>query len=90
MEFWLHGTEATLHLDVLKKQLRLIRRDGGAEDVVPAVKEGWRVEEEFVGAIRGTETVCLTDFVTGLRYMEFTSAVAQSLRTRQAVGLPIA
>ncbi len=33
---------------------------------------GWRVEEEFIGAIRGTEKVTRSDFYTGVQYMEFT------------------
>ena len=50
---------------------------------------GWRVEDEFIGAIRGTETIRLTDFATGVKYMEFTEAVAQSAESNQPVDLPI-
>ncbi len=50
---------------------------------------GWRVEEEFIGAIRGEEPVRFTDFGTGLRYMEFTEAVAQSIATARPVNLPL-
>ena len=50
-------------------------------------RNGWRVEEEFVGAIRGQEPVRFTDFATGLRYMEFTEAVARSARRGQAVDV---
>ena len=49
----------------------------------PEKRGGWRVEAEFIGAIRGEETVRLTDFASGVRYMEFTEAVAQR-RTRSA------
>ena len=57
---------------------------------VSAEKEGaWRVEEEFIGAIRGTEQIQRTSFATGLRYMEFTQAVAASYQTGQAVYLPL-
>ena len=49
---------------------------------------GWRVEAEFVGAIRGEEPVLRTDFGTGLRYMEFTEAVVESSQTGQPVILP--
>jgi predicted dehydrogenase len=50
---------------------------------------GWRVEEEFVNAIRGVETVTLTDFATGVKYMEFTEAVSRSIAQHRAVPLPL-
>ena len=38
-------------------------------------KEGrWRVEEEFIDAIRGVAPVTHTSFADGVRYMEFTEA----------------
>ncbi len=51
---------------------------------------GWRVEAEFIGAIRGTEPVRLTDFESGVRYMEFTEAVHRSIQTNAPVNLPLA
>jgi predicted dehydrogenase len=48
---------------------------------------GWRVEEEFVNAIRGRETVRRTTFEDGVRYMEFTDAVARSAASGQAVDV---
>lgn len=60
------------------------------EIAIPDHERGfWRVEEEFIGAIRGTEQVRLTDFATGLKYMQFTEAVAQSMASGSAVVLPI-
>ncbi len=54
--------------------------------VVRAEEEGrWRVEEEFVNAVRGVETVTMTDFATGVRYMAFTEAVHDSLREARRV-----
>jgi predicted dehydrogenase len=58
-------------------------------EVDPAKRGGWRVEEEFVNSIRGTERVTHTDFFTGVRYMEWTTAVSQSLHKNQAVLLPL-
>jgi hypothetical protein len=55
----------------------------------PAKRGAWRVEEEFVNAVRGREPITHTDFVTGTKYMEWTDAVAQSLRTRAEVALPL-
>ncbi len=50
----------------------------------------WRVEAEFVGAIRGEEPVKLNDFATGLRDLEFTEAVALSATHARAIALPLA
>jgi predicted dehydrogenase len=55
---------------------------------VPADKEGgWRVEQEFISAIRGEDSVKLNDFATGVRYMEFTEAVARSAASGAAVEM---
>ena len=50
---------------------------------------GWRGEEEFVNAGRGRETVTHTDFVTAVKYMEWTDAVTLSMRERREVQLPL-
>ena len=49
----------------------------------------WRVEEEFINAIRGEEPVKFTDFAAALQYMEFTEAVVQSATTNRPVDLPL-
>ena len=43
------------------------------------------MEEEFVNAIRGREKITHTNFEDGVRYMEFTDAVARSVASGQAV-----
>ena len=57
-------------------------------DVAPEKEGYWRVEEEFIGAIRGQEEIVLTDFATGVTYMEFTAAVHKSAATGQIVPVP--
>jgi len=47
----------------------------------------WRVEEEFINAIRGVEEIEFNDFAKGVRYMEFTKAVERSALTGQAVDI---
>jgi len=49
----------------------------------------WRVEEEFVNAIRGLEKITHTTFSDGLKYMQFTEAVARSLSEKRAISLPL-
>ena len=41
----------------------------------------WRVEVDFVAAIRGERSVTHTTFADGVHYMEFTDAVARSIRS---------
>jgi predicted dehydrogenase len=80
-EAWIYGTEGTLRIEAETKRLSGARRGGQAlaEIAIPAAQRiGWRVEEEFVNAIRGREKVALTTFEDGVRYMEFTDAVAHS------------
>lgn len=58
-------------------------------DIPDAEAGAWRVEEEFVNAIRGTEIITHTDFETGVKYMEFTEAVTRSLQSGAAMPLPL-
>ena len=58
-------------------------------EIDPAKRGGWRVEEEFVNVIRGKERVTHTDFFTGVKYMEWTTAVSRSLHQGRAVMLPL-
>ena len=68
------------------------QKDDGAlaEIPIPAHEEGgWRVEEEFVSAIRGHEVITHTNFEDGTKYMEFTEAVTRSMTTGRAISLPL-
>ena len=59
-----------------------------SEIPIPAERRiGWRVEEEFVNAIRGREKVTRTTFEDGVRYMEFTEAVWKSAQSGQAADV---
>lgn len=51
------------------------------------LQEQWNVEQEFIDAVRGLAPVKKTTFDDGLRYMEFTQAVSDSLTTRAAVSV---
>jgi predicted dehydrogenase len=57
--------------------------------VPPEKRGGWQVEADFVESIRTGAPVRLTDFATGVRYMEFTEAVARSAESGEAVELPL-
>jgi len=67
------------------------RRLNELEEVpIPAEKaRSWRVEAEFIDAVRTGSPIQFTDFATGVAYMEFTEAVARSAQLGQAVDLPL-
>jgi predicted dehydrogenase len=99
MSITLYGSEGVLHYDLMADRIRGASRRQGAEPgraaaleevAVPVGKErGWRVEADFVEAIRDGRAVELTDFATGVQYMEFTEAVARSAQRAEAVELPL-
>ena len=92
-EVWLFGSEGTLLLEgpPASKLYGGRRGDSQLKEIsIPPAKQGkWRVEEEFVNAIRGKEKVTLTRFETGVQYMEFTEAAARSAQTGEAISLPL-
>ena len=94
-EVYLFGTVGTLLLRLENGGPMSLwagnRADSGLSEVKidPAKSSGWRVEEEFINAIRGLEPVTHTDFVTAVKYMEWTDAVTRSIRTGETVSLPL-
>lgn len=58
-------------------------------DILKEDEGTWRVEEEFVNAIRGEEVITHTDFDTGVKYMEFTEAVTRSMMSGNTITLPL-
>jgi predicted dehydrogenase len=91
-EVWLFGSEGTLRFEQAGNRLSGARRGDKelAEIPIPAeMRDDWRVEEEFIGAIRGVEPVRFTTFVDGVRYMDFTEAVTLSAREGRLIHLPL-
>jgi predicted dehydrogenase len=89
-EAWIFGSEGTLRLEADTLRLTGGRRGESALreiPVPPKTRIGWRVEEEFVNAIRGREKIARTSFEDGVRYMEFTDAVTRSASTGQTVDV---
>jgi predicted dehydrogenase len=89
-EIWLFGSEGTIRFAGDEVHAG---RSGDDElervEIDPAEEGGWRVEEEFVGAIRGEEEIEYTTFDDGVKYMEFTEAVARSAASGGCVALPL-
>jgi predicted dehydrogenase len=87
---WIFGSEGTLRLEADAKRLSGGKRGDKELREIPipsARRVGWRVEEEFVNAIRGREKITRTSFEDGVRYMEFTDAVTRSAAEGRAVDV---
>lgn len=89
-EAYLFGSEGTLRF-AENKLFGGRRGDKALAEIdIPANEAGaWRVEEEFVNAIRGVEEITHTNFEDGVKYMEFTEAVTRSMQRGCAVALPL-
>ncbi|MDP7090154.1 MAG: hypothetical protein QF590_02535, partial [Dehalococcoidia bacterium] len=94
-EIWIFGTEGTLRIQTSGLQNDPVVTgardgdDGMSEIEIPTEKRGgWRVEEEFINAIRGTEKITRSNFTDSVKYMEFTDAIQESWQTGKRVYLP--
>ncbi len=98
MGIWLYGTHGVLHYDLIHDRIEGTHQPGkpglgqALEEIpIPLSKtRSWRVEADFVDAIRRQSPIQFTDFAMGVAYMEFTEAVARSAQRGQAVELPLA
>jgi predicted dehydrogenase len=94
-EIWIYGTEGTIHIATSGLENDPVVSGGRKGDdsmsviQVPANKRGsWRVEEEFINAIKGIEPVTRSNFTDSLKYMEFTDAIQESWQSGMRVNLP--
>jgi predicted dehydrogenase len=94
----LFGSDGVLVYDLQHDRIRGTNRTRGQgvklddlpEIPIPAEKAGgWRVEADFVAAIREGTPIRFTDFPAGVQYMEFTEAVARSAEDEAPVDLPL-
>ncbi len=89
-EAFVFGTEGTLRFASGRLYGATRGEEALSEISIPEHETaGWRVEEEFIGAIRGEELVKLTDLATGVRYMEFVDGVTLSINLGKSVALPL-
>ncbi|MEM7128663.1 MAG: Gfo/Idh/MocA family oxidoreductase [Chloroflexota bacterium] len=92
---YLYGDQGTLFVDATNAQDNKLyggrRGDDELKEIeIPESERGsWRVEEEFVAAIRGEEEITRTSFEDGVKYMEFTEAVNRSMAEGRTVALPL-
>jgi predicted dehydrogenase len=91
LQIHLYGSRGTIKLQLAPSPGLWIGQAGDQQlqlaDIPPEVAGGWRVEEEFIDAIRGVAPVQFTTFDDGLAYMEFTDAVTQSSDTGAVVEI---
>lgn len=89
-DIWLYGTEGTLRFFDNKLWGGTKADSGLSEITIPDTERGaWRVEAEFINAIRGQEAVLHTTFDDGVKYMEWTEAAARSMAEGRAISLPL-
>jgi predicted dehydrogenase len=92
-EFWIFGSEGTIALNgpPIDKVWGGRRGDSELKEIPIADEKrgGWRVEEEFINAIRGKEPITRTPFDVGVQYMEWTEAVTRSAQQGKAIDLPL-
>ena len=86
----LHGTKGAFKLE---GGAAWVAGEGDSEfrrlEIPPEKRGEWRVEREFVDAVREGAPVTHTNFADGVRYMEFTEAVHISLREGRRVEFPL-
>lgn len=89
----LYGDRGTIKYTIAPQEQLFVGRAGDTDLRLVEIPEdqrgGWRVEAEFIAAVRGIDRVHYTDFATGVRYMEFTEAVARSSALNLPVDLPL-
>jgi len=89
-EAFLFGSDGTLRF-ADNKLYGGKRGDARLEEIIiPPEQQGrWRVEEQFVNAIRGKEAITHTTFEDGVKYMEFTEAAVRSMASGKSIPLPL-
>lgn len=89
----LYGSRGTIRIELEPEETVYAARMGDDKLVPVEIPDenrgGWNVEAEFVAAIRGEGKVEHTTFADGVRYMQFTEAVARSAEAGEPIDLPL-
>ncbi len=94
LQIHFYGSRGTVKVDFCDGRERIYAgrsEDNGIKEIpIPEEELGsWQVEADFIAAIRGEKKVTLTDFASGVKYMEFLEAVALSASNNEPVALPL-
>ena len=94
LQIHLYGSRGTIKIEFVDGEEKVMY--GRADDTelqvmeIPEEERGaWNVEQDFIDAIRGKKPVTLTDFKSGVKYMEFVEAVARSAEANAPISLPL-
>ena len=89
----LFGSRGTIRIELEPEERIFGGRIGDSElkpiEIPDELDGGWNVEAEFIAAVRGLGKVQHTSFADGVKYMQFTEAVARSAEAGEAIDLPI-
>ena len=82
----IYGSERTLSYEVFRDQLSWVEKDGSMTPVDIAPEDAydvknWRVEEDFVRAIREPDFKYYPSFEDGLHYMKAVQAIYDSIES---------
>lgn len=94
LQIHLYGSRGTIKVHFDKGQERVFVGRANDKELIeiqiPPEQQGkWQVEADFIASIREGQPVTLTDFKTGLSYMEFIEAVSRSAESNAPVMLPL-
>ncbi len=86
----MHGTKGAFKLEGGSAWIATARdKEFRALEGGPAQGDGWRVEADFVDAVREGKPVTHTRFDDGVKYMMFTEAVQRSMARGERIELPL-
>ncbi|HWL09606.1 MAG TPA: Gfo/Idh/MocA family oxidoreductase [Planctomicrobium sp.] len=94
LQIHIYGSRGTVKVHFVDGEERIYAARSEDAEIkemkIPAEELGsWQVESDFIAAIRGEKKVTLTDFASGVKYMEFLEAVALSAEANEPVSLPL-
>ena len=104
IEIFIYGTDSTLKIsedincttpqsfNTVKLKLETLKKGTNKWKILKPKKTNvgkWRVEEEFINAIKGKEKITHTTFSDGVKYMQFTDALKISSDLNKKVFLPL-
>jgi len=104
IEIYIYGTNSTLRIsedpestipqsyNTVMLKLEVLNKNSKKWKILRPRKSEigrWRVEEEFIQAIKGNEKISHTTFSDGVKYMQFTDALKISSETNSKIYLPL-
>ncbi len=104
IKIYIYGTNSTLKIsedincttpqsyNTMQLKLETLKKGTNKWKILKPTKINvgkWRVEEEFIQAIKGKEKISHTTFSDGVKYMQFTDALKISSDSNKKVYLPL-